>query len=83
MSVTSSEAKTGDDDREAILRRRLAVNVRRHRCAQQRTVENAAEGAALNWRHWQKIERSEVNVTLKTLVRLAASLGVLPGQLLT
>jgi len=36
----------------------------------------------MHWRHWQKIEAGEVNVTLQTLVRLGESLNVDPSDLL-
>ena len=67
-------------------RRILARNVRRCRHAMKLTLKGASQRAQLHWRHWQKIEAREVNVTLDTLVRLAGALEVelhvllLPGE---
>jgi len=38
------------------------------------TVEEAAHRGGLHWRHWQKVEAGEVNVTLETLALLADAL---------
>lgn len=35
------------------------------------TQEDAAHAANIDWRRWQRIEEGTVNVTLKTLVRVA------------
>jgi transcriptional regulator with XRE-family HTH domain len=40
------------------------------------TLETAAERALLDLKHFQKIEAGTINVTLVTLVRLAAGFGV-------
>ncbi len=45
------------------------------------TQEEAANQTGIGWRHLQKIEAGEVNVTLRTLCRLAAALRVDPDQL--
>ncbi len=63
-------------------RRRLASQVRRIRVARGLTQEAAADGAGLAVRHFQKIEAEEVNVTLDTLCKLAAALGVDVSELL-
>jgi hypothetical protein len=57
-------------------RRILARNVRRCRQAGKLTLKVASRRARLHWRHWQKIEAGEVNVTLDTVVRLAEALEV-------
>jgi transcriptional regulator with XRE-family HTH domain len=46
------------------------------------TLEEIAHRATLHWRHWQKVEAGEVNLTLATLVRLASALDVEPARLL-
>jgi len=45
------------------------------------TQEKAAEATGLNWRHWQKLEAGEVNVTLSTLAKICQGLGVEVGSL--
>jgi transcriptional regulator with XRE-family HTH domain len=67
---------------EDVLRQRLSINVRSLRHAAGLTLKKASERAEMHWRHWQKIEAGEVNVTLQTLVRLGDSLGVDPSDLL-
>jgi transcriptional regulator with XRE-family HTH domain len=67
---------------ETILRRRLGSNVRALRNGALLTLKKASERAEMHWRHWQKIEAGEVNVTLQTLVRLGESLEVDPADLL-
>ncbi|EYF05990.1 helix-turn-helix domain-containing protein [Chondromyces apiculatus] len=70
------------DDVEKELRRHLARNVRKHREAAGLTLEKAAERAGMNWRHIQKVEAGEVNVTLHTIARLAVALDADPADLL-
>lgn len=67
---------------EDVLRQRLRVNVRSLRHAAGLTLKKGSERAEMHWRHWQKIEAGEVNVTLQTLVRLGESLDVDPSDLL-
>ena len=67
---------------ETIVRRRLGDNVRALRTRALLTAKKAAERAEMHWRHWQKIEAGEVNITLFTLVRVADALNVEPGHLL-
>jgi transcriptional regulator with XRE-family HTH domain len=64
------------------LREALAANVRRLRLEQGMTVEHAAARGPLDARHWQKIETASVNVSLKSLARLARALGVAEVELL-
>jgi transcriptional regulator with XRE-family HTH domain len=68
------ERRMDPDERE--LRRVLAVNVVLYRNTLKLTVEQAAEHADLDRRHWQKVEAGEVNVTLRTLTRLSRALRV-------
>jgi len=58
------------------LRRVLSRKVRRRREQMQLTLETASARSGVHWRHWQKIEAGEVNVTLETLARLAKALDV-------
>jgi len=58
------------------LRRLLGRRVRRRRKQMKLTQETASQRSGIYWRHWQKIEAGEVNVTLETLARLARALDV-------
>jgi transcriptional regulator with XRE-family HTH domain len=58
------------------LQARLATGLRRERARRSWTQEKAAELAGLNPRHYQKLEEGSVNVTLRTLERLARAFGV-------
>jgi transcriptional regulator with XRE-family HTH domain len=39
------------------------------------TLERADETSGIDWKHWQKIEAGQINVTLVTLTRLAEAFG--------
>ncbi len=67
---------------EEVLRNRLRENVRARRNAASLTLKKASERAEMHWRHWQKIEAGQVNLTVQTLVRIAGVLGVDPADLL-
>jgi transcriptional regulator with XRE-family HTH domain len=67
---------------EEILRNRLRENVRTRRNAASLTLKKASERAEMHWRHWQKIEAGQVNLTVQTLGRIAGVLGVDPADLL-
>jgi transcriptional regulator with XRE-family HTH domain len=67
---------------EGQIRLCLARNVRRLRKACALTQKSLATRAGMHWRHVQKIEKSEVNVTLHSLARLARALGVNASDLL-
>jgi transcriptional regulator with XRE-family HTH domain len=67
---------------EEILRTRLRANVRSLRNAASLTLKKASERAEMHWRHWQKIEAGQVNLTVQTLVRIAGVLEVDPADLL-
>ena len=58
------------------------MNVRSMRHAAALTLKKASERAEMHWRHWQKIEAGEVNVTIQTLVRLGDALDMDPADLL-
>lgn len=70
-------------DSENILRRRLGSNVRARRNGALLTLKKASERAEMHWRHWQKIEAGQTNVTLFTLVRVADALNTDPSSLLS
>ena len=53
----------------------LGRRVRAIRLAQKLTLEAAAERMQLDFKHLQKIEAGQINVTLVTLVRLSLGLG--------
>ncbi len=40
------------------------------------TQEEAASRAGIDYKRWQRLEKGEVNPTLRTLVRVAAALGL-------
>lgn len=56
------------------VRLRLARTIADHTAALGLSQEEAAHRAGLAWRHYQKLEASEVNDTLKTLVKLSKGL---------
>ena len=64
------------------LRRRVAHNLARLRMEQRLTFEELGKLSGLHWRHLQKIEAGEVNVTIDTITRLARGLGVDSHELL-
>src|SRR5690242_8077144 len=65
-----------------MIRQRLSINVRSLRNAALLTLKKSSERAEMHWRHWQKIEAGQVNITLQTLVRLAEVLDIDPADLL-
>lgn len=65
------------------LRRYVAVNVGRLRAEQGLTFATLAGSAGLHWRHVQKIEAGDSNVTLVTIARLAQGLDVDPLTLMS
>jgi transcriptional regulator with XRE-family HTH domain len=58
------------------LRKRVAQNLARLRSERGLTFEKLGNRAGLHWRHLQKIEAGESNVTLVTIARLADGLAV-------
>jgi transcriptional regulator with XRE-family HTH domain len=67
---------------ERKVRQKLARNARALREKADLTLEEAAHRAGLHWRHWQKIESGEVNLTIASLARVADALDVEAARLL-
>jgi transcriptional regulator with XRE-family HTH domain len=61
---------------------RVAENTKRLRAEQGLTLKALGRRAGLHWRHVQKIEAEESNLTLVTLARLARGLSVDGAELL-
>jgi transcriptional regulator with XRE-family HTH domain len=68
--------RMSDHTAEEAVFQRLRTNLRTLRLAAGLTLKTAAERAEMHWRHWQKIEAGEMNVTLRTMVQLAEVLRV-------
>jgi transcriptional regulator with XRE-family HTH domain len=62
--------------------RRLARNLKERRTALGLTQEDVADAAGVALRHYQKLESGEVNVTLRTLVRVTEALNTRVNELL-
>jgi transcriptional regulator with XRE-family HTH domain len=62
--------------------RRLASTVKRRRVELGLTQEEAADAMEIAVRHYQKLEAAEVNVTLRTLCRIAIALRLELSDLL-
>jgi len=60
----------------------IAANVRRLREKRGLSQERFAEEAGLDFRFTQRVERGRLNLSIETLVRLAAALDVTPSRLL-
>jgi len=67
---------------EGELQRRLGRNLRDHRRALGLSQEAFADVLQVHRTYMGGLERGERNVTLRTVERLAARLGLDPGQLL-
>ena len=63
------------------LRKRVARNVVRIRSTHGFTFEELGRRSGLHWRHVQKVEAAEANITLLTVARLAEGLGVDAAEL--
>ncbi|WP_134765128.1 helix-turn-helix transcriptional regulator [Nocardioides sp. 1609] len=70
-----------DDAQFEIARAEFGDRVRAARQAQGKSLESLAEGSALHWSFVSRVERGQGNVTLRSLLRLAAALEVDPGAL--
>jgi ribosome-binding protein aMBF1 (putative translation factor) len=68
---------------ERRLRRRLARNVAARRRELGLSIEAAAHAAAMDERHWRKVEAGEHGSTLRTLAKISIALGVEARALLT
>jgi transcriptional regulator with XRE-family HTH domain len=64
---------------ERKLRTRIGRNLRNLRTLQALTLQKLADISGLHWRHIQKIEHGEVNITLRTVTRFADALKVDAG----
>jgi transcriptional regulator with XRE-family HTH domain len=67
---------------EGNLQRRLGQNLRNLRKAKGLSQEAFADTLRIHRTYMGGLERGERNVTLRTVERIAASLGVDPGELL-
>ncbi len=67
---------------EGNLQRRLGQNLRNLRKAKGLSQEAFADALRIHRTYIGGLERGERNVTLRTVERIAASLGVDPGELL-
>lgn len=61
---------------DAALRQRIAHSIRQIRVSRGITQEALALRSGLALRHLQKVEAAEVNVTIRSLARIAAGLKV-------
>lgn len=61
----------------------LGKNVLKHRTARSWSQQTLAGEADLSLRYLAGVERGEENPTLKTIVAIAAALGIRPSELLT
>jgi len=61
----------------------LAVQLRFLRGQAGLTQEDAAGLVGIRWRHLQRVEAAEINVTLRTLQRFANAYGVRVPELLS
>ncbi len=60
----------------------IAGNVKARRLQMGLTMAEAGAKVGIHWRHWQKVEAREVNVTVETLARIARALRVEASALL-
>jgi len=67
---------------EVAYRKVVAKNVRRFRQALGLTQEALAEKADMHWTFISGVERCKYNISLASIVRIAAALGRLPHELL-
>lgn len=68
---------------EGDLQRRLGRNLRYLRKAKGLSQEEFAEALAIHRTYMGGLERGERNITLKTVERIAAAIGVDPSELLS
>ena len=77
--VTLSQAMTSDYESTRIS---LAANLVRLRAQRGWSQQMAAEAAEIDLKHFQKLEYSSINPSLRTLVSVARAFGVPVGHLL-
>jgi transcriptional regulator with XRE-family HTH domain len=63
------------------LQHKVGMSLRALRVEKRLTQEQLAYVASMSTRHIQKIERGELNITLRTIVRLCSALQVEPIKL--
>ena len=68
---------------EGDLQRRLGRNLRSLRVSKSLSQEEFADTLAIHRTYMGGLERGERNVTLKTVERIAGSLGIDPAELLS
>ena len=73
--------ETDDDAHFDAVRVEFGRRVREARQARGESLEKFAEGSALHWSFVSRVERGQGNVTLRSLMRLAAALEVDPAVL--
>lgn len=56
--------------------RDIAAHIRRERLAAGLSQEEAAARASIGYKRWQEVESGRVNMTIRTLARIAAALDV-------
>ena len=72
----SSVSKTKEQPKFQKLQRDLGRRVRQLREAKGLTLYEAQEACGVDWKHLQRVEAGQLNVTLATLHRIAEGLGV-------
>lgn len=77
----NAAAETRDDDEFEAARIELGRRVRTARQDKGVSLETLAAGSALHWTFVSRVERGQLNVTLKSLLRLATALDVDPATL--
>lgn len=82
LTVNSLISSTVSDDRYKKAQQDLAKNIRRRRKELGLTQEDAAHAMGMATRHFQKVEAGELNITLRTLCRIARALGSEVSELL-
>lgn len=81
LSAMSNGKLLQTDKHLHILQRQVGMNLRTLRVAKHLTQEQLADTASMSARHVQKIEHGELNITLRTIVRLCSALQVEPIKL--
>jgi len=61
----------------------IGRQIRDARVAAELTQEEAAATAGIDYKRWQRLEAGEVNLTVRTLIRVAAAVGADYWRLLT
>lgn len=64
------------------IQRAVGRSIRAARLAAELTQEQAASKAGIDYKRWQRLEAGEVNMTVRTLVRVSKAVGVTFWELL-